>query len=297
MSKSRATPSTTLSTRDRAYMNDFVQFGFMNHVIAAEAFRRVYEEADATAVAMRVRVERIDPMEAKREAERLNDAARVQTIAVARLVSEYAAAIEDLAGMIFAIAARDAGLMRSYLTSEPSETGNVLASIDGGKDLRTVLRLPDPAKLPADVDAELRADIDHAFGSFADSIRQIAAAARDAGNRESVEPGDAAADDDRLVLVLDIGEPKRTPPRGILFQAHNRIKHRFMVIERLGALGTLPEEPIRFAHAPRDPVFVRAQVSNITQVALATAELAALVLQWDAISRGAAESPGPGAAT
>lgn len=281
-----------LSNRDRAYLQDFIQFGFMGHAVAAEAYRRAYEQAEAAAACVRSQLERIGPADAAAMAQELNDGARIQSIVVARLVSEYAAAIEDLAGMMVAIRDRGEGVMRTYLTSGVSQTGDVLAAIDRGEELGAVLGLPDPDSLPGDVSAELRTDLEHAFGDFAGSLRQIAAAARDEGEREAATTAGAGTND-RIAVVIDVGEPVRRRPRGLLFQAHNRVKHRFMVVERIESLGDLPAEPIRYATAPRDPVFVATQVSNITQVCLATAELAALLLALDARDRAVADRRRP----
>ncbi len=136
-------PPVRLSPRDRAFLEDHIQFGYMNHVVATEGLRRAYAEPDMTATALRRQVDRLPEAEAAMEAARLNDGARVQTIIVARLVSEYAAAIEDLAGMVLAASAREQGVMRSFLTSDPSQTGTVLADIDRGAKPVDVFRLPD----------------------------------------------------------------------------------------------------------------------------------------------------------
>lgn len=276
-------PAVRLSPRDRAYLQDFVAFGFLNHIVAAEAFRRAYAEPDAAAAKMRQQVQRLSEEDAAEEAARLNDGARVQTIMVARLVSEYAAAIEDLAGMVYAAGARDQGVMRAYLASEPNQTGAVLADVDGGVDLFDLFRLPDPASVPGMPD-DLRDLMTRSLDGFTTTLRQIGAAARGAPIPEGTKLADV--EPDRMVLILDVGEPTRTPPRGVLFQAHNRIKHRFMVVEHLERLGEVPDEPIRFAHVPRDPAVIHAVVSNITQVSLAAAEIAALLLTWDEAAHG-----------
>ncbi len=278
-------PAVRLSLRDRAYLQDFVAFGYMNHVVAAEAFRRAYAEPDAAATKMRQQVQRLTEEDAAAEAGRLNDGARVQTIVVARLMSEYAAAIEDLAGMVYAAGARDQGVMHAYLASEPSQTGAVLADIDRGADLFDLFHLPDPASVPGMPDG-VRDLISRSLDGFKTTLRQIAAAARGAPIPEGTKLADV--EPDRMVLILEVGEPAHTPPHGVLFQAHNRIKHRFMVVEQLERLGEVPAEPIRFAHVPRDPAVIRAVVSNITQVSLATAEAAALLLAWDEAADGSA---------
>jgi hypothetical protein len=270
----------SLSPRDRVYLEDFVQFVVMNHVVVAEALRRAYAEPDISATAMRVQVDRLEAEAAAKRAKSLNDSARVQTIAVARLMSEYAAAIEDLAAMMVAVSRRDEGVMRTYMTSEPSDTGQMLKDLEDGKEVREILGLPDPADLSADIDPALRAGIEHALGAFGDTLRQVAGSARMVPAAEATDLSGVPSD--TLHLVLDVGGNARRPPRGVLFRAHNRIKHRFMVVERLAELGLDPAEPIRFGYVGRDQAVVMRLVSNITQVALATAELAAVLLSYPA---------------
>jgi hypothetical protein len=270
----------SLSPRDRVYLEDFVQFVVMNHVVVAEALRRAYAEPDISATAMRVQIDRLEADAAAGRAKSFNDGARIQTIVVARLMSEYAAAVEDLAAMMVAVSRRDEGVMRTYMASEPSDTGQILRDLEDGKEVREILALPDPAELPDDLDPAIRAGVDHALGAFAETLRQVAGAARMVPAVEATDL--TGVPSDTLHLVLDVGSPSRRPPRGVLFQAHNRIKHRFMVVERLAELGLDPTEPIRFGFVGRDPAVVRRLVSNITQVALATAELAAVLLSYPA---------------
>lgn len=76
-----------LRDADRAFLRDYQNFGLLNHVIAAEAFRRAYEYADEVAGRVREQIERLPAEEAAAMALRLNDGSRVQTVAVARLLS------------------------------------------------------------------------------------------------------------------------------------------------------------------------------------------------------------------
>jgi hypothetical protein len=94
-----------------------------------------------------------------------------------------------------------------------------------------------------------------------------------------VSPGDLGPD--RLALILGIGDAGATGLRGLLFQAHNKIKHRFMVIEDIETVGATPGDPVRFGHLPRNPAMVMRLGDNIAQVALSTGELAALLLMLD----------------
>jgi hypothetical protein len=269
-----------LSERDRAYLRDYVQFGLMNHVVAAEALRSAYQHAQDAATATRQLLERVDEATAADMAARLNDAARIQTIVVARLMSEYAAAVEDLAGMMVGVRDRSAGIMSLYFTSTPTETGTMLQDLEGSGDLRELLRLPSVDDLRGALDDETLGALEHAYGEFAEHLRAVATAAREEGPA-GVPVGLGDLEPDRLALILGIGDAGAKGPRGLLFQAHNKIKHRFMVIEDIATVCATPGDRVRFGHLPRDQAMVMRLVGNIAQVALSTGELAALLLLLD----------------
>ena len=163
--------------RDRAYLRDYVQFGLMNHVVAAEALRSAYEHAQDAATATCQLLERVDEATAADMAAQLNDAARVQTIVVDRLMSEYAAAIEDLAGMMVAVRDRSAGVMSRYFTS----TGAMLQELEGSDDLRELLGLPSVDDLREALDDEALGALEHAYRVFTKHLRSVATAARQEG--------------------------------------------------------------------------------------------------------------------
>jgi hypothetical protein len=277
-----------LSERDRAYLRDYVQFGLMNHVVAAEALRSAYEHAQEVATATRQLLERVDEATAANLAARLNDGARVQTIVVARLMSEYAAAIEDLAGMMVAVRDRCAGVMSRYFTSTTREAGAMLQELEGSDDLHELLGLPSVDDLRETLDDEALGALEHAYGAFTEHLHSVATAARMEGPA-GVPVGLGDLEPDRLALILGIGDAGAKGTRGLLFQAHNKIKHRFMVIEDIATVGATPGDPVRFGHLPRDQAMVMRLVGNIAQVALSTGELAALLLMFDQAAGAGAE--------
>lgn len=269
-----------LSERDRAYLRDYIKFGLMNHVVVAEALRSAYQHAEGVAAAVRQLLERVDEATAADLAAQLNDAARVQTIVVARLMSEYAAAIEDLAGMLVAVRDRNAGVVTRYFNSTTCETGAMLRELEEADDLRELLALPSVDDLRETLDDEALGALEHAYGAFTEHLHSVATAARMEGPAGvPVSPGDL--EPDRLALILGIGDAGATGPRGLLFQAHNKIKHRFMVIEDIATVGATPGDPVRFGHLPRNPAMVMRLVDNIAQISLSTGELAALMLMLD----------------
>ena len=112
-------------------------------------------------------------------------------------------------------------------------------------------------------------------------LRQLVLNADDIGRRPHPVTGNLAITDHRPHVLLGIGDAGATGLRGLLFQAHNKIKHRFMVIEDIETVGATPGDPVRFGHLPRNPAMVMRLGDNIAQVALSTGELAALLLMLD----------------
>ena len=98
----RSKPFAPLLARDRAFLREYVKFGYMHHVVATEALRSAYERYAETAGAVRMQVERVDRETGAVMAAKLNDGARVPTVVVARLLSEFAAAVEDLGALMLA---------------------------------------------------------------------------------------------------------------------------------------------------------------------------------------------------
>lgn len=277
-----------LSERDRAYLRDYIKFGLMNHIVAAEALRSAYQHAEGTAATVRQLLERVHEATAAGMAAQLNDAARVQTVVVARLMSEYAAAIEDLAGMMVAVRDRFAGVMYRYFTSTTHETGAMLQELEGSDDLHELLGLPSVDDLRGTLDDEALGALEHAYGAFTEHLHSVATAALMEGPA-GVPVGLGDLEPDRLALILGIGDAGAKGTRGLLFQAHNKIKHRFMVIEDIATVGATPGDPVRFGHLPRDQAMVMRLVGNIAQVALSTGELAALLLMLDQAAGAGAE--------
>ena len=280
------TGSVSLTDRDRTFLHEYVQFGHLHHVVVAEALRSAYERADVTATAMREQVERTDRATAEAGARRLNDGARVQTVVVARLLSEYAAAIEDLGALIHAIRQRARrGVMVEYLETQVQGAADTLDLLIArrGEGLAPLLTLPRLDTFADRVDPVALEGLRHDYEFLAAHFAQIAGQYRDPGP-QGVATDVVGVPEDHAAIVLGlVDQGEDTPDRrgGLLAQAHNKIKHRFMVIEDIAALGVVAGGNVLYTHYPRDPRAVRGLVHNITQVALAGAELAALMLALD----------------
>lgn len=281
--------SVFLPDRDRIFLHEYVQFGHLHHVVVAEALRSAYERAHETATAVREQLERTDRATAEAGAKRLNDAARVQTVVVARLLSEYAAAIEDLGALIHAIRKRARrGVMVEYLETQVRGAADTLDLVIARRDegLGSLLALPGLETIAQRLDPAELEGLRHDYESLAAHLAEIAGQYRNPGP-QGVATDIVGVPKDHVAIVLgliDLGANGPNRHGGLLAQAHNKIKHRFMVIEDIAALGVAAAGNVLYTHYPRDPRAVRALVHNITQVALAAGELAALMLALDGAS-------------
>ena len=175
--------------------------------------------------------------------------------------------------------------MVEYLDAEVAGAADMLDQIisRGGAELAGLLKLPDLKAVEGSVDAAALEALRHDYAHLGDSLVQIGSQYRDPG-----PPGVATqageVPDDRVAIVLGLVEPGEEWPErrgGLLAQAHNKIKHRFAVIEDIRALGSAAGGHILYTHYPRDQRSVMGLVHNITQVALVGAEVAALMLALD----------------
>jgi len=275
-----------LTGRDRAFLREYIQFGYMHHVIAAEALRSAYERSHEIAIAMRQQIGRTDRPTAEATASRLNDGARVQTVVVARLLSEYASAIEDLGALMHAIRhRRRRGVLVGYLDAPVSAAADVLDRLmgRGEKGLDWLLRLPPLSALEERFDRATLAGLRHDYEALGERLAQIADQYRNPGP-QGVVTDVVGVPEDHVAIVLGLIAPGDEAPErrgGLLVQAHNKIKHRFMVIEDIATLGVAAGGNLLYTHYPREPRAVWGLVQNITQVALVGGELAALLLTVD----------------
>lgn len=276
------TAGLSLRERDRLFLHEHVQFGLMHHVVVAEALRSAYERSDETATAMRVQIERTTAEEAARVASELNDGARVQTIVVARLLSEFAATIEDLGALMHAIRhRRRRGVLVEYLEASVPAVADMLDLLldRGASDFPGVLHLPDLAGLEGRLHPEAVAALRHDYENLGVHLVQVGAMYRETGPA-GVTTTAADVPTDQLAVVLAVEAPgEQVPERrgGLLPRVHNKLKHRFAVLEDISRFEQAGGE-LTFAHYPRDPAHAKRLIHNITQVALLGAELASIVL-------------------
>jgi hypothetical protein len=276
---------TYLGARDRAFLKDLHNSAVLNRVVASLALLEAYKSPEAVAVEVHATVDGLDRPSAEKRANDLRTTARVQTIVVARLVGEVASVLEDCGGLCIAIRDRPKGMMRRYLKSSAAEVDLFFDDLLGTSppDVAALLGLP-----PASAAGSATAELGEMYRAIDDSLPGIAGAYRGAGDSVLWDPAAEVAPDlsDQIKVVLDEEEWPVEPTvaggaeRGLLAQVLNKLKHRFVVVEDLEAIGA-GRGGIRFAHYRRDPAGVRQLVLAVKNVTRTMDGLIQLVLYLD----------------
>jgi hypothetical protein len=272
-----------MKARDRRFLQEFIQFSGTNHLVAAVALFRAGVDADGTAARLHQLTENVGADKALGRAIELRSGVRVQSVLIGRLIAELAAAIEDVAALGWAIRFRRKGLFATYLRSSVGNAASFLdlARANPAPTLEELLRLPPLAELEAHLKAGDYAAVAHDQEMLPRAFAQLANAYRGSGIPVAVT-GSAAAAADQVHVVLDLLD-KIAPSgawssrNGVLPASLNKLKHRFALIEDIDLFGSLPGEPVLYAHLARDPTTVGALVERIHFVARLGLEIATLI--------------------
>ncbi|MCC6630155.1 MAG: hypothetical protein IT340_22475 [Chloroflexi bacterium] len=277
---------------DRAFLHDYMQFGYMNHIVAAIGLFNAGARADETAAVLRGEVERVDAERARAMVAELGDATRVQKIVVAKLMAEFAGAVEDFGALCSAIRHRKTkGISRRYVDSSVGEAAeffdHILAHPD--EDLAQLLRLPDATRLQEALDSERAGAALGMFAAYPERLRAVAEMYRTTADApiDTLQGGWLPSSEGPHVHILlggpdeakDGAKEKRNP----FVLAANKIKHRFVVIEDPSALaaGLASGQAVPYIDPAMHPERVERLYHNIIAVALSTVDVAALVLALD----------------
>jgi hypothetical protein len=278
-------------TRDQVFLNDYVQFGFMNHIVGAVAFYNSGREADATATAVRSLAEQIKTQDAEQMVACLRDGSRVQRVAVGRLYAELAATLEDFGAFCFAVRWRTSGgIFKRYLRSQSSDVANFFdyALLHPNADLGELLNLPSLPSLQAQLDPNFHMVVDHDYAMLSTEVQLVAQGYRKVGvmSQDGILQNGLPSDWlDYTNIILEIIDGSDTTPKGgILVQAYNKLKHRFTVVEDLEALSNVTageRHAIRYARYSVSPEPVEQLLASIVNVVRGQMELAALLGKLD----------------
>lgn len=271
-----------MKPRDRRFLQEFIQFSGMNHIVAAVALFRAGVDADATAARLHELTDRTDAGGALARAAELRTGVRVQSILIGRLIGELTAAIEDVAALGWAVRFRRKGLFATYLLSSVGDAASFLdlARVDPAPSLEELLRLPPVSEVESSLPPDVSAAMAHDYAVLPRAFAELANAYRGSGVPIAAT-GTGAAPADQVHVVLDlltgpVASPGGAPERGVLPASYNKLKHRFMLVEDIDLFGSLPGEPILYAHLGRDPTTVGALVDRIHYVARLGLEVATM---------------------
>lgn len=280
---------------DRAFLNNYVHFAYMGHAATAVALWNGLRNADKIAGEMIAEIEQIELEDGLDTSKKYNESARVQTILIAKLMSEFVNSMEDCISLFAAIQQRNVhgkGITVTYsdirnlhgycdkyvLVARPDQDISILLSIPSLEFLQETIK-----------DKKLYADIEYSYRNCFTSIRQVTEMFREQGfNKFSTNRQTKDYPKNTLNVVVEIEEktnkeiPKFSSPAFVA--AHNKIKHRFLVFEDMTELGIAASEEnywIHYGHYPRNSKSVQVFYSNIFSICRISAEVAALILRLD----------------
>lgn len=276
-------PGVHMKARDRRFLQEFRQFSGMNHLVAAVALFRAGVDADATAAKLHEITDKVDTDRALARAIEFRTGVRVQSVLIGRLIAELTAAIEDVAALGWAVRFRRKGLFATYLRSSVGDAASFLdlARATPHPTLERLLRLPPLTEVEENLEPDVYAAIAHAYDLLPRALGQLGHAYRGSGFPVAATGSDAAASD-QVHVVLDLLDATSAPDvgsqlGGVLPASYNKLKHRFALIEDIDLFGSLPGEPVLYAHLGRDPATVGALVERIHYVARLGLEIATLI--------------------
>ena len=223
-----------------------------------------------------------------------NDAKRMERIICAKILAEYVATCEDLGALGYAIRhLKNGGVFQRYLKSL---TGNAAGFFnkhvlpydvpnDPSITLETMLDLPKLASYAGQVPQDTFAALQQSYRNQALNLFAAAKTYRESGKgiRSMSNSGALPSDlDDELCIIIDLIPAGSTSNQkgGIFAWALNKIKHRFMVTERLLEY-VAPGATDEIEYAALRPRAIDQIVDNTVAVAGTIAELAAVLTHLD----------------
>ena len=280
---------------DLVFLRDYMEFGWLNHVVAGTALYRAgrYSHAVATDTHALIDLpapnERLPRSEARSRAKEQGTAIRVQHIVLARLFAQYINAVEDFGALLFAIRNRNKdGLFFQYANSETSDVANAFDQILNTKkfSLHRFLRIPPPQALRTMLSKQDLLYVETHWSDLSQSIKDIAARYREVLPHTALRRLGAfkLPDDwqDHLWVILEYA-PKTRPaePHDIhpVVGSYNKIKHRFLMVEDLERFlnATDANDQLFFTHMKITADLPLDFLNYIGGVATRAGELAAMV--------------------
>lgn len=275
-----------LTKLDRTFLNDFIQFEFMGHPVAAIALLSAGEDYLKTATHLRKMMELVSKEEAELMAQKLNDGARIQGVAIAKLIAEFASSMEDLGALYYAVSKKK-NVFEHYANCDTSVVArffdDILNAVENNADVISLIGLPQINDIKEKVLPDLLNDLEVSYKALQEKLAAIASMYRGIGVRKS---GDLPPlYENHVFIITDIRSPgsnARQPRGGLYPSTLNKIKHRFLVIESIDELlKAKGETEITYTAYSRNPEKVLELYQGVFGVTLCMAEIAALFLILD----------------
>lgn len=283
-----------MNTRDRALLTDLIQFTHKNHIATVYILRsrlNSVELLEDVAVYTESQLRHFDSREAAlADVRKYNDAKRMERIICAKILAEYVATCEDLGALGYAIRHRkNGGVFQRYLKSLTSEAAGFFdkhflpydVPNDSSVTLETILDLPKLSTLAGQVPQDTFTALQQSYRIQAVNLFAAAKTYRESGKgiRSMSNSGALSSDlDDELCIIIDLIPAGSTSNQkgGIFVWALNKIKHRFMVTERLLEYAE-PGATDEIEYAALRPQAIDQIVDNTVAAAGTIAELAAVL--------------------
>ena len=305
-----------MNQRDRAFLQDMVNFIYMNRV--ATAFSLAESITNPTPVSAKtVRGIHGQPhklIKASEQEDFINKLAQarlasIQSIMIARIYAELIAAYEDLGNLCWAIKKRKTerkGIFATYLETRDGSYKQFYQSlinrIDGSNlhdppvTLGDILKLPSindlQGNFPPDLLLNLEQDYlekpNHLYdiakfylGKLGDAWK-IATNNQASGQAATQSPPTTELDSHIHIIMGAIPVEDQPQQDKITTEVFNKIKHIFMVTENLSAYAD-QADPIQILYASfkRDPILVQDWINGIKSTAGLMNDLASLLLLLD----------------
>lgn len=289
-----------MDKRDRAFLNEIVQFTHMNHIAAICILRRTLEKGESeledVALWSRWRMQQgVDPNQLREEVKTNHDAARIERIVVAKMFAELMSAYEDLGGLGFAIKYRkDLGVFKRYLSSSTAEAAGFLTEIlrldipnDPTITLDAILTLPSLMDLKGQLNSQLYTGFDHDYHFIPKTLYQVAEQYRTEALtlQRILDPNNPPDADwaEAINVLLGVGPAPSSVVQKNPVRAFNKIKHRFMLTDDLPVYmgNSATGDVVEYGAFPLEPSWVDNFMPYSVAAGGILAELAALLVHLD----------------
>lgn len=276
---------------DKKFLENMRNFIYQSRAVACSGLYSAGENSLNTAALVLSNIENLSFEEAEKKAMQQNEAARVQSIIIAKMIAEFVGAMEDLSAFCYAVKNRSGdGIFLKYLSSknEVSDyTKDLVDNIDKEEELSNILNIPHLEDLKKKISHSLYKDIEDSYKNLYCVITAIAEMYQKTNNEENgLDKADI--DEDVIYIITDAvrKEKQKKKDKKIFCSVYNKIKHRFLVFDEnykefLKSIEQDGKITIDYAIYPRNPNAVGNMYNNIMAVSKCQCEIVSLLLLLD----------------